>query len=96
MPRNGPEFFAPDAPPVVVEQLRIHYRHLADRYLARFDPHDDGTHEDHAAAVHRLKRELLREQRDVVVKLRNRELIAEDVLRRILRDLDLEELRLEA
>jgi CPA1 family monovalent cation:H+ antiporter len=92
------EELAPDAdvPPVVVEQLRLQYQHLAERYLARFDPHDDGTHEGCATALHQLKRQLLREQRDVVVKLRNRELIGEDVLRRILRDLDLEELRLEA
>ncbi len=84
-----------DVPPVVVEHLRLHYEHLADRYLARFDPHDDGTHEDRTTAVHRLKRELLRAQREVLVKLRNREVIGDDVLGRVLRDLDLEELRLE-
>jgi CPA1 family monovalent cation:H+ antiporter len=89
---------APEAgvPPYVVEHLRVQYTHQADRYLARFDPHDDGARETYIAAVHRLKRELVRAQREVVVKLRNREAISDDVLRRIQRDLDLEELRLEA
>jgi monovalent cation/hydrogen antiporter len=84
-----------DVPPIVVEHLRTMYDHQAERYLARFDPHDDGAREDHVAAVHHLKRELVRAQREVLVKLRNREAISDDVLRRIQRDLDLEELRLE-
>jgi CPA1 family monovalent cation:H+ antiporter len=83
-------------PAFVLEQLRLHYAHQADRYLARFDPHDDGTLETCVVSLHRLKRELLSVQREVLVKLRNREAISDDVLRRILRDLDLEELRLEA
>jgi monovalent cation/hydrogen antiporter len=91
------EALAPDSgvPPYVVEHLRIQYSHQADRYLARFDPHDDGERENHITALHRLKRELVRAQREVVVKLRNREAISDDVLRRIQRDLDLEELQLE-
>src|SRR5207249_2257714 len=60
-------------PPYVVDHLRVMYGHLADRYLARFDPHDDGAKENHATSTHRLRRELLRAQREVVVKLRNRE-----------------------
>jgi CPA1 family monovalent cation:H+ antiporter len=88
-PRSG-------VPPVVLDQLREFYGHQADRYLARFDPHDDGAREDHVSAVHRLKRNLLDVQRAQIVKLRNREAISDDVLRRIERDLDLEELRLEA
>jgi CPA1 family monovalent cation:H+ antiporter len=84
-----------NVPPLVIEHLREFYSHQAERYLARFDPHDDGAREDHVAAVHRLKRELLRAQREIVVKLRNREAISDSVLRRVQRDLDLEELRLE-
>jgi Na+/H+ antiporter len=92
------EVLAPHSglPPFVVEHLRIHYGHEADRYLARFDPHDDGASESKVTTLHRLKRELLKTQREVVVHLRNREAISDDVLRRILRDLDLEELQLEA
>jgi monovalent cation/hydrogen antiporter len=83
-------------PPFALEHLRIHYGYEADRYLARFDPHDDGTGEDTVAALHRLKRELLKAQRDVLVRLRNRGGISDGVLRRVLRDLDLEELQLKA
>jgi CPA1 family monovalent cation:H+ antiporter len=92
------ELLAPtsEVPPFVLNQLRDLYSRQADRYLARFDPHDDGARENHVSAVHRLKRELLQAQRQQVVKLRNREAISDDVLRRIERDLDLEELRLEA
>jgi CPA1 family monovalent cation:H+ antiporter len=92
------ESLAPQSgvPPLVLEQLRDFYGHQADRYLARFDPHDDGARENHVSTVHRLKRNLLDAQRAQLVKLRNREAISDDVLRRILRDLDLEELRLEA
>jgi CPA1 family monovalent cation:H+ antiporter len=89
---------APDAgvPEFVVDNLRAHYGHQSDRYLARFDPHDNGEHEGCVTALHGLKREILRAQRQVVIKLRNREAISDNVLRRVLRDLDLEELRLEA
>jgi CPA1 family monovalent cation:H+ antiporter len=92
------EELAPDSgvPSFVVEHLRILYTHQADRFLARFDPHDDGAGEMHVTALHRLKRQLVQAQREVLVKLRNREAISDDVLRRILRDLDLEEMRLEA
>ena len=91
------EELAPDAgvPDFVVENLRSHYSHQADRYLARFDPLDNGEIESCVPSLHRLKREIVRAQRKVVVKLRNREAISENVLRRVLRDLDLEELRLE-
>jgi Na+/H+ antiporter len=86
---------ASGVPPFVVEHLRIFYAHQADRYLARFDPNDDGARENHVTTTHRLKRELLKTQRETLVRLRNHEAISEDVMRRILRDLDLEELRLE-
>jgi CPA1 family monovalent cation:H+ antiporter len=91
------EDLAPRAgvPPFVLEHLRIHYAHAADRFLARFDPHDDRTGENTVAALHRLKRELVKVQRDVLVRMRNREAISDEVLRRVLRDLDLEELQLE-
>jgi CPA1 family monovalent cation:H+ antiporter len=92
------EELAPEAgvPDFVVENLRTYYNHQADRYLARFDPHDDGGHEGCVTALHGLKREILRAQREVVIKLRNREAISDNVLRRVLRDLDLEEMRLES
>jgi CPA1 family monovalent cation:H+ antiporter len=52
---------------------------------------------DHLAfeLYHRLRRELLRTERQVVLQLRDQGLISDDALRRIERSLDYEELRLE-
>jgi CPA1 family monovalent cation:H+ antiporter len=83
------------APPEAVASLRRYHQKMAHRYLARYDPDDDGKHEDHVSALHRLKRELLHAQRAAVLRLRDRDAIGDDVLRRIERDLDFEELRLE-
>ena len=50
-------------------------------------------YEEKAAAVRRLDLELLKAERQTVVDLRDREVINDDVLRDIERDIDLEELR---
>jgi CPA1 family monovalent cation:H+ antiporter len=54
---------------------------------------DGGEHGDHRRAVKRLQREALEAERDAVVRLRDEGKIPEEALRRIERDLDLEETR---
>ena len=64
--------------------------------------HDHGDHEDHVAA-HRalladfqwLQRELLRAEREVVIRLRDEGTIGDETLHRIERDLDFEEIRIQ-
>jgi monovalent cation/hydrogen antiporter len=55
---------------------------------------DDGA-EDRSLAYQRLVRELLQAQRQAVVRLRNQGVISNDVMHRIERELDLEDIRLE-
>jgi len=60
------------------------------------DGHDDGDH-DHAAETagyQRLRRETLSTERQLVITLRDRGVINDEVLHRIQRELDLEEVRL--
>ncbi|MBV8455937.1 MAG: hypothetical protein JO122_04915 [Acetobacteraceae bacterium] len=57
--------------------------------------HHDGDHhyEENATLMRRLHVELLNEERQAIIDLRDREVINDDVLRDIERDIDLEELR---
>jgi monovalent cation/hydrogen antiporter len=55
---------------------------------------DDGA-EDRSMAYQRLVRELLEAQRQAIVRLRNQGVISNDVMHRIERELDLEDIRLE-
>jgi CPA1 family monovalent cation:H+ antiporter len=67
------------------------YERGLEKEQAELDPADSSAVEQY----HRLRRELLRTERRVVVELRDEGLISDDVLRRIERSLDYEELRLE-
>ena len=63
---------------------------------AALDGHDESDH-DHAAETagyERLRRETLRAERELVVSLRDRGVINDEVLHRIQRELDLEEVQL--
>jgi monovalent cation/hydrogen antiporter len=65
-----------------------------ERFRTRFDPEADGAIEDQSAAYQRLLRELLEAEREAVLDLQRSGRIDDDVLRRVVRDLDLEEARL--
>jgi len=80
----------------LVERLRSMYRHRAEHLKAQLGGADDGSSPEHLAAHQRLKLELIDAERHAVIHLRNQGVINDEVLRRIERDLDLEELRLEA
>ena len=77
------------------ERLRGLYGFRRSRFLARFDGDDDGSIEQRSANYQRLRRELLEAERAAIVQLRRDGRISDDVMRRIERDLDLEDSRLD-
>jgi monovalent cation/hydrogen antiporter len=93
-----------------VDYMRYYYgkrRRVVDAQFGRVDhehPEDGHQHEpgrDHAEqhrerldGMNRLKQEMLSAERAMVIRLRNRGSIGDEVMRRIERDLDLEEVRL--
>jgi monovalent cation/hydrogen antiporter len=76
------------------ERVRGLYNYRRSRFAARFDGDGDGL-EERSAAYQRLLVELLRAQRQTLIRLRNEGKIGDEVMHRIERDLDLEESRLE-
>ena len=81
--------------PATAERMRGAYGFRRDRFSARFDEADDGAIESQSLDYQRLRRELLDAERAAVVELRNSRVISDEVARRITRDLDLEDARLE-
>jgi monovalent cation/hydrogen antiporter len=78
-----------------VDRMRGLYNYRRRRFAARADGDDTDGIEERAAAYQRLIREVLNAQRDELLRLRNRREISDDVMRRVQRDLDLEDQRLE-
>jgi CPA1 family monovalent cation:H+ antiporter len=79
----------------LIDQLRTSYRHRAE--------HEEQLHEapgneaEQELVEHRqIRREVIDAQRDALMAMRDRGAIDDDVLRNIERDLDLEEIRMEA
>ena len=77
------------------ERLRGLYGFRQNRFRERFDPDGDGTIEDRSQAYQRLLRELIDAERRAVEDLRREGRIDDNVMRRVIRDLDLEESRLD-
>jgi CPA1 family monovalent cation:H+ antiporter len=77
------------------ERLRGTYNFRRDRFLSRFDADSDGAIEDRSTDFQRLRRELLNAEREAVVELRQQGRIDDAVMRRVVRDLDLEDARLD-
>jgi len=77
------------------ERLRGLYGFRGDRFRARLDEDDDGMIEERSTQYQRLRRELLDAERSAVVALRNAGMIDDEVMTRVFRDLDLEDLRLD-
>ena len=78
-----------------LSDTRDHYRHRARRLQSRADGTVDGVVEAKSAAHRRLTRELLAVERRELLRLRDSGAINDAVMRRVQRDLDLEELLLE-
>jgi len=77
------------------ERLRGLYGFRRNRFASRFDQDDDGGIEEQSLAYQRLRRELLEAERGTIVNLRREGVISGDVERRLQRDLDLEDARLD-
>ena len=78
-----------------VERVRGMYDYRRRRLKARAGKIEDDGYEDRSLAYQRLVRELLEAQRRAIIQLRNEGAISNDVMRRVERDLDLEDSRLE-
>ena len=79
----------------LVDQLRAQYEHR----VVHIDPDGHGPRDEAEKELleHRLIRHAVIEaEREAVIRLRDDGRISDDVMRRVERDLDLEELRLEA
>src|SRR4051794_27580831 len=71
------------------------YEFRIRRFEARLDEDDDGDIEQGSQAYQRLRRKVIEAERAEIVRQRNRGDITDDIMRRIERDLDLEDARLE-
>ncbi len=79
----------------LVEDVRRHYAARAHLLSTQGDGHSAPEHEATIHAYRKLRRDLLAVERRTLVELRDRAAINDETLRRIQRDLDLEEVRLE-
>jgi monovalent cation/hydrogen antiporter len=77
------------------ERMRGLYSFRRDRFSARLDDADDGEIEARSLDYQRLRRELLDAERGAVLELSRTGEISDEVARRITRDLDLEDARLD-
>lgn len=78
------------------ERMRGQYRFRTNRFRARYHGNDDDGVEERSVQYQRLRRELLEAERQAVNMLRNEGAITEEVMQRVQRDIDLEDLRLDA
>lgn len=77
-----------------IDDLRTHYSEQSNRFSARFHSTEDDGQEERAIAYSHLKREIIGAQRGMLIDLRGRGVINDEVMRRVQRDLDLEEVGL--
>ncbi|MFL5925492.1 MAG: Na+/H+ antiporter [Gaiellaceae bacterium] len=77
------------------ERARGLYRFRTSRFRARYEGVDDDGLEERSQQYQRLRRELLEAERQAVLRLRNEGTITEEVMQRVQRDIDLEDLRLD-
>src|SRR5258706_5710403 len=75
----------------LAQHLRKHYETRVRSLTKRFKQTEDEPSEDHAMTYQQLQREVLQAERSAVIGLRNQGEINDEVLRRIERELDLEE-----
>jgi Na+/H+ antiporter len=76
------------------ERTRGLYRFRLDRFAQRLDG-TEGAIEAQSQQYQRLRRELLGAERDAVLELRRAGVISDDVMHRVLRDIALEDVRLD-
>jgi CPA1 family monovalent cation:H+ antiporter len=76
-------------------RLRGLYGFRVRRFGERFDESSDGANEAQSLSYQRLRRELLDAERDAVLTLRREGVVSDDVMNRVLRDIALEDVRLD-
>jgi CPA1 family monovalent cation:H+ antiporter len=76
-------------------RLRGMYDFRVRRYGERFDETSDGANEAQSLSYQRLRRELLDAERGAVLELRREGVVSDDVMNRVLRDIALEDVRLD-
>ena len=76
------------------ERTRGLYQFRSDRFAQRLDG-TEGALEEQSQQYQRLRRELLSAERAAVLDLRRRGVISDDVMNRVLRDIALEDVRLD-
>jgi monovalent cation/hydrogen antiporter len=76
-------------------RLRGLYDFRVRRFGERFREGSDGTNEAQSLAYQRLRRELLDAEREAVLMLRRDGVVSDDVMNRVLRDIALEDVRLD-
>jgi CPA1 family monovalent cation:H+ antiporter len=82
----------PTPPPAeIVDKLRTYAEHRANGAWERIGGASSGDRETPSALYRRLRTEMLRAERDEFVRLRDRGELDDEVLRAVVRDLDLEE-----
>ncbi len=77
------------------ERMRALLGYRKRRFAARFDGDDEGHFEKRSLNYQHLQREILEAQREALAELRRAGKIDDEVMRRVQRDLDLEDTRLE-
>jgi len=81
--------------PGSARRMRTAYEFRVRRFDAQLDDEDPGEIEESSLAFQRLRREVLEAERAEVVRLRDAGEIPDDLMRRIERDLDLDDTRLD-
>ena len=76
-------------------RLRGLYDFRVRRFGERFHEESDGTSEAQSLSYQRLRRELLDAERSAVFELRREGVVSDDVMNRVLRDIALEDVRLD-
>jgi len=79
----------------LLDQLRTAYQHRAD-HEDQLDQAPGNEAEQELVEHRQIRRDVIDAQREALADMRDRSAIDDDVLRKIERDLDLEELRMEA
>jgi Na+/H+ antiporter len=78
-----------------IERTRGLYRFRSSRFSDRLDGREESAVEEQSQQYQRLRRELLGAERDAVTELRRAGVISDDVMNRVLRDIALEDVRLD-
>jgi CPA1 family monovalent cation:H+ antiporter len=78
-----------------IERLRRAYDYRKRRFAARAGKIEDDGYEDRSLAYQQVLQRLLAAQRDALVRMRNDGEISNETMNQVIRELDLEESRLE-